>query len=679
MPTYLESRPVVIADTECYCDYWSIGFKSPDTGRAVVYEYFDGCPLDKKRIASVFRRYTVITFNGQKYDLPMILYAMSGATNAELKDASDDLILYGTPHWVFMERHGLSVPDFIDHIDLMPVSPGAPQMPSLKIYAGRLHSRKMQELPIEPSASIGPVERQVLCAYHVNDLDVTIDLRNDLKAQLELRTLMSAEYGVDLRSKSDAQIAEAVIKSEIERLTGTRLFKPEIRSGSFQYKIPSFIEFQTPALQALLNEIRTAQFGIDHVGNVHMPDLLKDHKVHIGESVYRMGIGGLHSSETRVSHYSDDEFVLLDRDVTSYYPMIKIVLGLFPKQIGSAYLKVYKSIFDRRIAAKRAGNKNVAETLKIVLNGAFGKLGSPFSVLYAPDLMIQVTLTGQLVILMLIEQMELRGMHVVSANTDGFVTKVPRALRWQFNATCFDWELQTGFNLEETEYRSLHSRDVNNYISIAVEKGKPKVKVKGAFASSGPGLPGAAGQKKNPNMDICTDAVVAYLKDGTPIEDTIEWCTDPRRFLVVRRVTGGAMKDDEKIGKALRWYYSKDVQGGFVYAKNGNAVPESIGARLMMELTDRVPADLDFDYYIRESYAILQDLGVEVIDPKLRGRTGRIMARLPDAKNVHYVEASTGVALCGKTRDSIRDSWVEYREVPDGHRLCSKCRKATEL
>jgi len=206
-----------------------------------------------------------------------------------------------------------------------------------------------------------------------------------------------------------------------------------------------------------------------------------------------------------------------------------------------------------------------------------------------------------------------------------------------------------------------------------------KIKTKGEFASSGPGLPGAAGQKKNPNMDICTDAVVAYLKDGTPIEETIEWCTDPRRFLVVRRVTGGAMKDDEKIGKALRWYYSKDVQGGFVYAKNGNAVPESIGARLMMELVDRVPADLDFDYYIREAYAILQDLGVEVIDPKLRGRTGRIMARLPDAKNVHYVEASTGVALCGKTRDSIRDSWVEYETAPDGHRVCSKCRKAVEL
>ena len=679
MPTYLETRPVVIADTECFRDYWSIGFKSPESGKSIVYEYYDGHPLDKKGIASVFRRYTVITFNGIKYDLPMILYAMSGATNEELKEASDDLIKYGTPHWVFMERRGLSMPDFIDHIDLMSVSPGAPQMPSLKIYAGRLHSRKMQELPIDPDDSIGEMERQALLSYLPNDLDCTIDLYNDLKAQLDLRAVMSAEYGIDLRSKSDPQIAEAIIKTEVERVTGTRLYKPDVRAGSFQYKVPPFIEFQTPQLQAVLDELRTLKIGIDHGGVVQAPDYLKSLTVTIDKATYTIGIGGLHSCESRVSHYSNDEFVLLDRDVTSYYPSIIMQSGLYPKAIGPEFLKVYKSILDRRIAAKRSGDKNKAESLKLAGNGCYGKLGSPYSVLYAPDLMIQVTLTGQLAILMLIEQMELRGMSVVSANTDGFVTKVPRDRRWQFSATCFDWELQTGFNLEETEYRSLHSRDVNNYISIAVEKGKPKVKVKGAFASSGPGLPGASGQKKNPNMDICTDAVVAYLKDGVPIEETIEWCTDPRRFLVVRRVTGGAMKDDEKIGKALRWYYSKDMQGGFVYAKNGNAVPESIGARLMMELTDRVPADLDYDYYIREAYAILQDLGVEVIDPKLRGRTGTIMARLPDAKNVHYVDAATGIALCGKTRDSIRVSWIEFETASDGHRVCSKCRKATEL
>jgi hypothetical protein len=676
MTPYLESRPSLVSDTECYVNYWSIGFKAPD-GRERLFELYDGHPLDKRAIASIFRQYTVYTFNGIKYDIPMILYAMSGATNAELKQASDELIQYGTPWWVFMERLGLSIPDFMDHVDLMSVSPGAPQMPSLKIYAGRLHSRKMQELPIAIDERIGDSERQVIRAYHGNDLDVTSDLKADLKAQLELRVLMSKEYGVDLRSKSDAQIAEAVIKSEIAKATGKGVYAPDIPEGYFSYEAPAFIRFHTQLLRGVLHNIKGTKFLVKPNGVVEMPDYMKNLKIEIGNSVYKMGIGGLHSTESRVSHYSDDEYVLLDRDVTSYYPMIILLCELYPKHIGPLFLKVYKRIFDRRLAAKKGGDKNTAETLKIVLNGSFGKFGSPYSALYGPRLLIQTTVTGQLSLLMLIEELEHCGFEVVSANTDGIVTRVPRERRDEFNAICFDWELQTGFTTEETEYLSLHSRDVNNYIALKKGKdGKIEVKTKGTFAASGPGLPGAAGQKKNPDMDICNEAVVEFLKRGEPIEDTIEWCHDPRKFITVRRVTGGALKDDEPIGKALRWYYSKEVTGGFLMAKSGNAVPKTIGAKLMMELQPAVPSDIDYDYYIRESYAILQDLGVSVDDPKLRGRNGRMYARLPDAKGIHVIDVATGVAICGKTRESIRDSWVEYKGMPDGHRLCGKCKKA---
>jgi hypothetical protein len=675
MTKFNQGRPEVVCDTECYVDYWSIGFMSLRNGQQRVYEHFAGNPLNTKAVAKVFREFRVYTFNGIQYDIPMILLAMSGASNGELKAGSDDLIIGGTPWWVFLDRHGLSLPDFFDHVDLMQVSPGAPQMPSLKIYAGRMHSKKMQELPIEVDERIVPHNLPVIRPYHGNDLHVTADLKNELAPQVDLRCLMSDEYGVDLRSKSDAQIAEAVIKAEIEKVTGTRLYKPDIEPGLFNYIAPEFLRFETAEMQQVLERIKQVKFVVDRAGVVKMPEYLKDLEINLGYSVYRMGIGGLHSSESCVSHFSDDEYTLRDRDMTSYYPNIKMLLGLYPKRIGPAYLNVYKRIYERRVAAKRAGQKNIAETLKIVLNGAFGKLGSPYSVLYAPNLMIQTTITGQLAILMLIERIEAAGMDVVSANTDGFVTKVPRARYKEFDAICLDWELDTGFNTEETEYHSLHSRDVNSYIAIANDKGKTKVKLKGAYTASGPGQPGASGLKKNPDMDVCVDAVVAYLKDGTPIEDTIEWCTDVRKFITVRRVKGGAVKDDEAVGKAIRWYYSTETRTGFHYKTNGNAVPRTIGAKPMLELDLALPPDLDYDYYIREAYAILQDIGMNAVDPKLRGRSGRFFGRLPKQKNIHIVDAGSGVALCGKTRESIRDSWEEYHSVPSGHRLCSKCRK----
>lgn len=677
MPTqFNQGRPEVVCDTECYVDYWSIGFGSLRNGTTKVYELFAGNPLNTRAIARVFREFRVYSFNGIKYDIPMILLAMSGASNAELKAGSDDLIIGGTPWWTFLDRHGLSIPDFFDHVDLMEVSPGAPQMPSLKIYAGRMHSQKMQELPIEIDERIVPHNLPVIRPYHGNDLVVTADMKRELAPQIELRCLMSDEYGVDLRSKSDAQIAEAVIRAEIEKTTGKRLWKPDIEPGLFSYKAPDFIKFETPAMQQMLERIQQVKFVVDRAGIVKMPEYLKDLEINLGHSVYRMGMGGLHSSESCVSHFSDDEFTLRDRDMTSYYPNIKMLLGLYPKHIGPAYLKVYRSIYERRVAAKRAKLKNIAETLKIVLNGAFGKLGSPYSVIYSPNLMIQTTITGQLAILSLIERVEGAGMSVVSANTDGFVTKVPRARYKQFDAICLDWELDTGFNTEETEYLSLHSRDVNSYIAIALEDDKKKVKLKGAYAQSGPGLPGAAGLKKNPDMDVCVDAVVDFLKDGTPIEDTIEWCMDMRKFLTVRRVKGGAVNGhDEPIGKAIRWYYSKNERSGFRYKTNGNAVPRTVGAKPLLELDLALPDDLDYDYYIREAYAILQDIGMNAVDPSLRGRSGRFFGRLPKQKNIHIVDAASGVALCGRTRESIRDPWEEHHAVPAGHRLCSKCKK----
>jgi len=86
---------------------------------------------------------------------------------------------------------------------------------------------------------------------------------------------------------------------------------------------------------------------------------------------------------------------------------------------------IYQKILDDRLAAKNSGDSVTSNTIKIVLNGSFGKLGSKWSILYAPRLLLQVTLTGQLALLMLIEMIEDAGIPVVSANTDGIVIKCP--------------------------------------------------------------------------------------------------------------------------------------------------------------------------------------------------------------------------------------------------------------
>lgn len=237
--------------------------------------------------------------------------------------------------------------------------------------------------------------------------------------------------------------------------------------------------------------------------------------------------------------------------------------------------------------------------LKISLNGTFGKTSNKYSVLYNPKMMLHTTLGGQLSILMLIEGLEQRGIPVVSANTDGIVVKCPVSKADVLTKVVSTWERITHLETERTDYTSIHSRDVNSYVAVKPGGG---VKLKGFF--------GRAGLAKNPQNEICVDALVAYLTKQTPIHETVYGCTDIRKFLTLRTVRGGAYKEGYELGKAVRWYYAVGETGVITYFSNGNTVGRSKGAKPCMELPDALPPDLDHQWYIDEAEGFLMDIGV---------------------------------------------------------------------
>jgi hypothetical protein len=289
---------------------------------------------------------------------------------------------------------------------------------------------------------------------------------------------------------------------------------------------------------------------------------------------------------------------LADFDVASYYPSIILRCGLEPENMAQHFTPVYRQIVQRRLAAKKAGDRVQDAVLKIVINGSFGKFGSPYSALYSPRLLIQTTVTGQLALLMLIEMLEAEGIPVVSANTDGIVIRCPRSLVDMMEFVVGQWEDATGFTTEETAYSALYSRDVNNYLAI---KADGSVKRKGVFATGT--------LSKNPVNEICMGAVVKHLVDGTPVEESIRACTDIRKFVTIRTVKGGAVQDDQYLGRAVRWYYALGELGTINYRVNGYTVARSEGAKPLMELPDIFPTDVDYQWYIDEAHNLLSDIG----------------------------------------------------------------------
>jgi hypothetical protein len=255
--------------------------------------------------------------------------------------------------------------------------------------------------------------------------------------------------------------------------------------------------------------------------------------------------------------------------------------------------------------------------LKIVINGSFGKTMDPHSILYFPELGIQTTITGQLCLLMAIERLHLAGIAVINANTDGIVVKVEKEREHEMQAVFAQWERDVGLEMETTDYESYYARDVNNYIAFKTGKGKKGAKAKGVFS-----MRGAASQyKKNPTNEICSVAVINYITEGTPIEQTIAECNDIAEFVSIRRVNGGAAFVDgdhiEFAGKITRWYYPVGGTGRLVTAKKGHLVPTTQGAKPLLRFNG-FPADLDRNHYIQEAYNILDDIGYTALFPTQR-------------------------------------------------------------
>jgi hypothetical protein len=116
---------------------------------------------------------------------------------------------------------------------------------------------------------------------------------------------------------------------------------------------------------------------------------------------------------------------------------------------------------------------------------------------------------------------------------------------------------------------------------------------------------------KNPSNDICNIALAEYLANGKPFEDTICECKDITKFVTIRTVKGGAVKDGKYLGKAVRWYYSEIESGTINYKTNGNNVPMSEGARPLMVLPETFPNDVNYDWYIKKCKEELYKLGVK--------------------------------------------------------------------
>ena len=330
-------------------------------------------------------------------------------------------------------------------------------------------------------------------------------------------------------------------------------------------------------------------------------------------------IGGIHSVTTGGTFYSDDDYDMFEIDVSSYYPNIIINSGYFVPQMGrhlftSIYSRLLKMKNDDTFKLKNDKSLSTSEvevlksniaSIKICLNASYGLLGSHYSKFFAPGMLVNTTLTGQLSIIMLLEQLHKNDIQVLSSNTDGVNVRVHKSQRVYVDSLVKWWCKETGFVMDYNHYAQISYRDVNNYFYIH-QSGY----VKGIGIFAGDGI------RKSPDNSIIRDAIFAFTKDGIGVEKTVYDCRDPFAFLTLRKVTGGAMKDGELLGGTVRWYRSTATNTAIVSVtpnKSGthNQVAGSENGVPLMDVNpDIMPPDIDYQWYIDETYRVMAQIGI---------------------------------------------------------------------
>lgn len=604
-------------DIECFKNLFTATFHNVEGGEE-AYVFYVG--LDKTDYSDLKeflnQEMVLVGFNNHSYDDPMLRFIMdyngdkvtSEAYNLSVKLLDDN---YRQDRALIDLRYPKKVLYPWKSIDLMRILAFDKLGISLKQTAINLKWYKIQDIPIDPEASVKREELMDVLSYNLNDVLITEQLYYALTPLRQLRKDLSKLYNVDLSSASDSRIANLILeniyanelKMDMRSVKSLRTPREKVVLGTCMAK---FIRFQSPELKNLYKEI--ASKVVYSYSNFQY-----NASVYYANCYFSVGIGGLHTEDAPGIFESDDEYLIQDMDVASYYPNLIINNNFYPQHLGPQFIDVLKKITAERLAAKKSGDKVKADGLKITINSIFGKTGSEHFWLYDPKQFLSTTISGQMGLLMLVEGMYMNGIEVISCNTDGVVCKIRRNMLDKYYEVAHAWEKATSLELEFTPYKKYVRRDVNSYITI---KEDGTTKEKGAFLKE-------VDLKKSYHMPIVAKALYAYYVYGTPVRKTLEDCKDIMEFCISQKsgpnfgIELHVGNKIEKQQKTNRFYIS--TKGGALLKRHkiSNQLTGLYVGRLVQILNnfyDKIPFEaynVDLSFYEKEVMKI-----VDEIEPK---------------------------------------------------------------
>ncbi len=347
---------------------------------------------------------------------------------------------------------------------------------SLKSIQIAMGWHNVQDMPIHHTTEIKTLEQlKEIASYCRNDVSSTKRIMQLCQGQINLRGTLTKTYGIPLFSASEPRISKELFlmflsnktQQDPYELKKLRTFRNRI---DFKDIILSYIQFDdVPLFDDLLKKFKEVSLDPNDTkgGFKHS---IKYHGLKTD-----FGLGGVHGAKKGV-YIAQEGMTIMSSDVVSFYPRLAMVNKWAPAHLPKvAFTEQYQWFFDERIKIPKKDPRNYV--YKIVLNSTFGLSIDKNSFLYDPQFGMQITVNGQLSLMMLYVMLieGLRGAIPLMQNTDGLEMIIPLTEVDAYLRICKDWEDLTKLALEHDQYQKLIIPDVNSYVGVF--KAKPIEKV----------------------------------------------------------------------------------------------------------------------------------------------------------------------------------------------------------
>lgn len=511
-----------------------------------------------------------IGYNSRNYD-QFIFKAIMLDLNP--KKINDYIITKGMHGGMFDKR--------LSDIPLLNYDCQIDKLKSLKQLEGFMgNDIRETSVPFDINRKLTKDEIDEVITYCIHDVEQTMEVFNAQIEEFDSHTSLVKAFNLDksFLNKTKAQLS-AVILGAINAKTRNDEFDltfPDtlILSDHYKYILDWY---KQPINLNYKMSLTTNVWGVPH----------------------KFAYGGIHGC---INNYRDDGYFILS-DVASLYPSIMIEYNSLSRNVPQP--ERFKQIRDKRIELKAAKDP-MQLPMKIVLNSTYGASKDKYNPLFDPLMANNVCVTGQLLILDLIDKLEIEfgdRCELVQSNTDGILVKLHNSSDFdRYVKICKEWSKRTRLTLEHDKYVKVIQKDVNNYIMV---DDRGNIESKGSYVKQL--------NKLDYDLPIINKALVQRLIYDVSVEDTIINCNHLKEFQNIVKLSylyKKVMYGDIQLGeKVHRVFASKlETDGGlykvkdtkfekiantpdncFIYNDdvNGKIVPEKLDKQWYIDLANR--------------------------------------------------------------------------------------------